>query len=534
MSVENREDSFKRFLERHLAVIEPLSREAALASWEMQTTGSREAAERARQLRTELALIYADKETYRYLKELPVEALSDPLLKRQHTLLLHAYLSRQGDEEILKEIVALEVEIADTYNHYRARLRGKEVSDNELEQILVQSRDEALRKEAWEASKQIGAVVADRIRRLAALRNQEAQKLGYPNYYALRIELQELDWQRLDALMEELAHISEPLWNLYRDSLDGQLAERYGVSPEAIRPWHHANRFFQAPEPSGLNLDPYFADKNLEAITARFYDDIGLPIEDILARSDLYERMGKCQHAFCTDIDRLGDIRVLCNCRPNARWMNTMLHEFGHAAYDKYISPELPYLLRRPAHTMTTEAMALWAGSRTHQPEWLTTYADVPAQTAETIGQSARIYEAQSLLVFMRWCLVMYHFEQALYANPDGDLNTLWWDLVERYQRVRRPEERDAPDWAAKIHIATASVYYHNYLLGHLIAAQVEKQLEELGCSRSFTPALGTYLRERLFAPGALWPWEEWLQRATGEPLNPHYFVQQLQEAIQS
>lgn len=174
------EDSFRQFLQQHLAVIEPLSCEAARASWEMQTTGSPEAMERARKLRTELALIYADKETYRYLKELPVEALSDPLLKRQHTLLLHAYLSRQGDEETLKEIVALEVEIANIYNHHRARLRGQEVSDNELEQILIHSRDEALRKEAWEASKQVGAAVADRIRRLVALRNQEAQKLGYP------------------------------------------------------------------------------------------------------------------------------------------------------------------------------------------------------------------------------------------------------------------------------------------------------------------------------------------------------------------
>ena len=36
--------------------------------------------------------------------------------------------------------------------------------------------------------------------------------------------------------------------------------------------------------------------------------------------------------------------------------------------------------------------------------------------------------------MFARWALVMLHFEKALYANPEQDLNKLWWDIVERYQ----------------------------------------------------------------------------------------------------
>ncbi len=46
-----------------------------------------------------------------------------------------------------------------------------------------------------------------------------------------------------------------------------------------------------------------------------------------------------------------------------------------------------------------------------------------------------------------------------LYADRD-DLNSLWWDLVERLQLVKRPAGRDEPDWAAKIHVAVAPVYY--------------------------------------------------------------------------
>ena len=65
---------------------------------------------------------------------------------------------------------------------------------------------------------------------------------------------------------------------------------------------------------------------------------------------------GKNQHAFCIHIDRKGDVRVLANVRPTAKWMETMLHEYGHAVYDKQLNPALPFALRTPAHLITTEA----------------------------------------------------------------------------------------------------------------------------------------------------------------------------------
>ena len=61
-----------------------------------------------------------------------------------------------------------------------------------------------------------------------------------------------------------------------------------------------------------------------------------------------------------------------------------------------------------------------------------------------------------------------------LYADPeDPKLNEYWWDLVEEMQLLTRPEGRRAPDWAAKIHLTVAPVYYHNYQLGELIASQL-------------------------------------------------------------
>jgi len=138
--------------------------------------------------------------------------------------------------------------------------------------------------------------------------------------------------------------------------------------------------------------------------------------------------------------------------------------------------------------------------------------------------------------------MVMYNFEKALYANPEQDLNTLWWDMVEKYQLVRRPRGPADAGWASKLHFTTAPCYYHNYVLGELLASQLHhhivhnvfelesdkaRPLAAKGLSYVGDKRLGRYLRQNILAPGARYHWNEMITKATGEPLNPSYFVEQ-------
>ena len=79
----------------------------------------------------------------------------------------------------------------------------------------------------------------------------------------------------------------------------------------------------------------------------------------MLARSDLYEKPGKSPHAFCTDIDREGDVRVLANIVPNEYWMGTMLHELGHSVYRSKNIPRSA-ALRAPHATRTSSPPRAW------------------------------------------------------------------------------------------------------------------------------------------------------------------------------
>ncbi|MET0421541.1 MAG: M2 family metallopeptidase, partial [Acidimicrobiia bacterium] len=242
-----------------------------------------------------------------------------------------------------------------------------------------------------------------------------------------------------------------------------------------------------------------------------------------------YAKDGKSQHAFCIDIDRAGDVRVLCNVEPSERWMDTMLHEFGHAIYDRECDDTLPWLLRGATHALTTEGIAMLMGRLPRDPQWLTTVASIDGDVVADLA--ARLVDAQraALLVFARWVLVMTNFERALYADPDADLDTLWWDLVEQHQLVRRPETRsDAPDWAAKIHLAVAPVYYQNYLYGELFASQLHATLDARTGGMVDRPAAGELMVRDVFAPGASKRWDRLVIDATGAPLSADAFAREL------
>src|SRR3990172_1947575 len=252
-----------------------------------------------------------------------------------------------------------------------------------------------------------------------------------------------------------------------------------------------------------VDMDALFADKDPVQLATTTYDGLGMDVRDILARSDLYARAGKNQHAFCTDIDREGDIRTLNNLQPNHRWNETLLHELGHAVYSKYHDKTLPWLLREFPHLLSTEAIAIMMGSLTYDREWLEQIAGVPAGEAARVSAAAQAQERALRLIFTRWVLVMTNFERALYADPERDLDTLWWDLVERFQMVKRPKGRSAPDWAAKIHIALAPVYYQNYELGHLVGAQLRNRLKKHAGGIVGRTQAGQWLIAHFFAPGA-------------------------------
>ena len=106
-------------------------------------------------------------------------------------------LRHQVPAELRARIVELETFVDLRFSRHRGVVAGTEVGDTEIKRILRQSDDPAERREAWEASKTVGSVVADDVRELARLRNEAARGLGHRDWFALSLATDELDEGKL-------------------------------------------------------------------------------------------------------------------------------------------------------------------------------------------------------------------------------------------------------------------------------------------------------------------------------------------------
>ena len=514
--------SLESFLSSFVPKAAAKSKQMNLAAWILETTGSKDAAHLKAELDLELRTLYSHQDHYQQLLSLNTTSLS-PLLQRQCNILLRTFKPNLIRRDLLEEITQKEADLLYIYANFRPKLQGKVISDNEIRSILKQETNLSLRKQAWGSSKEIGSRLAPCLLQLVHLRNQAARSLGYRDYFHMQLDLQEVEESWLFTLLDKLKSASDSAYQKVIDEVEDSQCRRFQVSKEDLGPWAWSDPFGQEDPIDTQELDSLVSSLDFCLASTSFYDAMGLDVRAILQRSDLFERPGKNQHAFCINIDRKGDIRTLNNLQPTLKWLETLLHELGHAVYEEGFDPALPWLLREPPHMITTEAMALLAGRQAY----------LEPSLSFMLGQSSPLFPkaTQSLkrrqLIFCRWVLVMTDFESKLYQNPEQDLNALWWDKVYTYQKIQPPKGRnDAHDWAAKYHIGLAPVYYYSYLLGELFASSIEKMLQrETGSGFIGTKQAGALLQQRLFAPGSSLHFLDLIQTVTNQPFTEEDWI---------
>lgn len=531
------EAEFKTLLDSYLAKFKPLSIDSETAWWDANTTGSDEAFARRKKTQDALVELHTDKAVFAKLKALKEgNQIQDPILKRELDVMYRSFLPGQANADLQKRIVTLETEVEQMFNAHRGEVDGKPLSENDIRQILSDSKDSKQCEKAWNAYMDVGKKVEPKLKELVTLRNQMAVELGFKNFFSMKMALQEIDENDLVHLFDELDKLTAKHFANVKKEIDQSRAARFGVSVDQLRPWHFGDLFFQeAPEMEGPNLDDVYKNVDLLEMAKKYYASVGTPVDDILARSDLYEKPGKSPHAFSDNLNRDQDIRVLANLKPNLYWSDTIIHELGHAIYDKYINKDVPFLLHEASSSITTEGFAMMTGSYVKKEEWLTKMLKVPPEQAASLAEAGAKHLRAEKLIFSRWAQVMVGFERGMYSNPDQDFGVLWWDLKAKYQMLNSPESKSRPDYAAKIHIVTHPVYYHSYMMGELFASQVQQYIADNvakvpDATKSVfvgRTEVGDYWKEKVFGPGDLRSWNDLTKSATGKPLSPDAFAKQ-------
>lgn len=520
-------ETLQTFLKDFDDQMRALYKDAAEANWMVQTTGDPEWATKLGEAETRYNLLFSSKDLYEKTKNFLATEDVTEIEKRQLQLLLSEMEGNQLPEEMIADLANRAAELNLLFNTYSPKVDGKNYSANEIREVLMYSDDLELRKKVWFASKEVGKVVEKDLLELVKKRNEAAQLLGFDNHHQMGFALQELDRDEVFAIFNELIVQSDEAYRSMKKELDERLATKFGINPEEIRPWHYVDPFFQEVPPSdSTNLDPFYEGKDILELTTDTFNSMGIEVDDLYAKSDLFPGEKKNPTAFCADMDREGDVRVLCNIEEDAYWMETNLHEFGHAAYFKYVDASLPFGLRTPSHILTTESIAMLFGKMGKDPRWLKRFLQVDEATVTALVPELEKYQQLQMLIAVRWIVTFVFFEKELYENPNQDLNALWWKTVNEIQLVTPPDSTENPDWAAKIHFTLAPVYYQNYLLGELMAAQLLRHIETEISPEFFTKETGEMLINQFFKPAARYNWNEKISMITGEKLNPAHFVE--------
>ncbi len=454
--------------------------------------------------------------------------------------------------DLVKQRAEAEAKQAAALNGYEFRMSppgGGErvVTANDIDDILLKSRNLDERLAAWTASKEIGKTLRPGLERLHQLRNKVARELGFRSLLDLEVTGDGMSIRELMELMATVLEQTRPLYEQLHCFARHRLAQRYGQPVPRRIPAHWLpNRWGQEWRgiEEGVDLDPLFADKKPEWLIERseqFYVSMGFPKlpGTFWRRSDLYELPAgatrkKNRHASAWHIDLEYDVRSLMSVQPNAWWFETTHHELGHIYYFlAYTHAGVPPLLREGANGAFHEAVGDLIALACKQRPYLAQLGLIkPGGGGD--DEAARWLLADALegsIVFLPFtCGVMTGWEHDFYERdlPASRYNARWWELVAQYQGIDPPTPRGEEycDAASKTHINDAPAYYYRYAVGTLIKHQVHDYIarkilkaDPRSCSYYNRRDVGEYLNS-LLSLGASRDWREVLKDFTGEPLS--------------
>jgi peptidyl-dipeptidase A len=427
--------------------------------------------------------------------------------------------------------------------------KGKCLTLNEMENILISSRDPEELKRVWVGWHAIAPPMRERYSRLVVLANKGAREMGFDDAGAMwrsGYDMPPDDYAReLDRLWMQV----RPLYLSLHAYVRTQLAKKYGPSVVGeggpIRADVLGNMWAQEwnniyPLVAPPNADPgYDLTEILKArkMTAqdmvhygeRFFMSLGFPaLPQTFWERSLFtqprDRDVVC-HPSAWDIDFEDDLRIKMCIEPKADDFTTIHHELGHNFYQRAYKAQPP-LFRDSANDGFHEAIGdTIALSVT--PEYLKQAGLLDTVPPSSADIGLLLYKALFRVAHVPFALSIDKWRWGVFSGKisPADYNKAWWDLHLQYQGILPPVPRSEADFdpGAKFHIPS-NTPYARYFMADILEFQFHRAMcRDAGstaplhrCSIYNNKQVGAKLAKML-AMGKSRPWPEALEALTGQ-----------------
>ncbi len=418
---------------------------------------------------------------------------------------------QRGRIESRPNIIHLRDSLSKLISNYNFRFDGAVRKSSSLYKKYRSDDKRVERERAYRAWCGAGNEIADGLSRLFRLRNQEARKVGYNSYFALAFAYESISQGDYLKLIDRLDSLSA---SPYRKALD---RVRNKLDMSAIDIWDIAYSSKKIRDRVDRRL-PVDIQLKLIAITLKA---IGFDLDKLPIYIEAKQEQGLSEGSHTFLIKPPYDIRIVASLSQGMQSTSGLMMEIGRALHASHIkqSREI-FTTISPAWS---EGMAQIFSSLCYDSLWLANYLSLPSSAVADYLKAVRDLQIADL----RMNLLQLKFEYEAYANPNRDLNQLYWDLYEHYMML--PRHDDLSPWATVVQYMTNPVKLHNSLFADIITAQSRSAIIRQYTALVDNHDLGAVLIQNYFRFGSRYEWRDLLKRGTDEPFSPDYLISALE-----
>ena len=418
-----------------------------------------------------------------------------------------------------------------------------------LSDVMAESRDPDALLEAWNGWREISPPMKDLYARQVELANEGAAELGFSDLGTMWRSAYDMPPEDFPAELDRLWGEVKPLYEALHCHVRAELGEQYGTDlvpqdgpiPAHLlgnmwaQDWSNIYPLVAPPEETpSYDLTAILKERGFDAITMveageAFFSSLGFEeLPETFWERSLFvkpeDREVVC-HASAWDVDEKDDLRIKMCIKINAEDFKTIHHELGHNYYQRAYNKE-NYFYRSGANDGFHEAVGDTI-SLSITPEYLQKIGLLEELPDASGDLSLLMKRALEGIAFLPFGLMVDQWRWQVFAGeagPEG-YNDLWWQLREKYQGVKAPNERpaDAFDPGAKYHVP-GNTPYTRYFLARVLQFQFHRSLCEIAGEKGPIHRCSIYgnkqAGERLNAMlemGRSKPWPDELEVLTGQ-----------------
>ena len=356
--------------------------------------------------------------------------------------------------------------------HYRGTVTNLSAIRN-----LAYDADPQVRKDAYEAElacyETIKEPVAHALNAIKLETISDCQLRGYDSPLGRTLKHSDLEKATLDAMLSAMEEYSPKFWQ-YLKAKAKALGHENGLPwYDLFAPMGNASTSFTTEEARDYLLKQFSTfDEELAAMVARAFDEAWI---------DFYPHDGKRGGAFCSNVRKIGQSRILTNYDGMFTDVVTLAHELGHAFHNECIRAHRPL---NQGYSMPLAETASTFNECVVMNAAIKTAADKEEKIALIESQ---LQDATQIIcdIFSR-----YRFETMVFANREQQFmnaDTLCAFMLE----AQKQSYGDGLDhsclhpfmWVCKSHYYGPTFYNFPYAFGGLFARGLYAQYEKEGAS---------------------------------------------------